>query len=302
VDASGEPAYNTIRAGELVTEVGCGMNKGNLAIIGCGYVGSALGAVLARRGCDVVGTTTKAARAGGLADLGIRPAVLSLAEVNSVQALLADRQTVYLMVAPDREGRDYRAVYLDGVTNLMRAAAHTAVRHVVYTSSTSVYGQQDGGWVDETSPTEPQRQASRVLVEAEHVLLDEANRLGIAATVLRLGGIVGPGRGPINRLARHAGGQRDDGDGWINLIHRDDVVSACVLLMGHPYHGVLNLTADEPIRRRNYYDRLIARTGLAPIQWVADGSPPRLGKRVCNRLIKDVLDLRLAHPASRDMS
>lgn len=273
------------------------MRPRRVAIVGCGYVGSALGGALVADGHDVLGTTTSDERHEELSQLGIRPAVARVEDVDRLKTLLADRDTVYLAVAAGGRSRDYRSVYLAGVRNVLQAIGGSRVCHVVYTSSTSVYGQDDGSWVDEDSPTEPLTENGRVLVEAEHTLLDGTRAAGITGTVLRLSGIVGPGRGPANRVVHYAGQVRTDGEGYVNLIHRDDIVAALRRLLDVPYHGVLNLSDDAPVTRRAYYDRLIAEARVPPIEWRAPEQSDGRGKRVRNDRIKTVLGLHLRHPA-----
>jgi nucleoside-diphosphate-sugar epimerase len=244
---------------------------------------------------DCVGTTTAPERVGDIQAAGIRPVVLELAQTDRVHALLLDRGVVFLAVAAGRAHRDYRQVYLEGARHLINASKNTPVRRLIYTSSTGVYGQDDGSWVDEDSPTQPVSERGRILVETEQCLLNGAARLGICATVVRLSGIYGPGRGPQNRLAQVAGGQRDDGDAYVNLIHLDDIVTAMRKLIEVEYHGVLNLTDDAPTTRRDYYDCLIAEAGLPPIQWISGDHTGR-GKRVRNDRIKRLLNLSLQHP------
>jgi len=111
-----------------------------------------------------------------------------------------------------------------------------------------------------------------------------------------LAGIYGPGRGPQNRLPQLAGQVCTDGDVYLNLIHVDDIVAALRRLIDLAYEGVLNLSDDEPTTRRDYYDRLMADAGLAPIRWESDASNTKRGKRVSNERIKRDLDLHLRHP------
>ncbi len=79
-------------------------------------------------------------------------------------------------------------------------------------------------------------------------------------------------------------------------MHRDDIVQAILKLLEIPYHGVLNLSDDQPATRREYYDRLLAAARLPPIHWIAPPGKPSLGKRVRNELIKQTLGLKLLHP------
>ena len=267
-----------------------------IAILGCGYVGSSVGSALVARGHEVTGTTTTPARAGEIEKLGMTPAVLSLCETATLAALLADREMVFLTVSAGRRGGDYRAVYLEGVEQLLTSLAGSKVEHVVYTSSSSVYGQQDGDWVDEDSPTEPASERGQILLAAERRLLEGTEQDGRSATVLRLTGIYGPGRDPIDWARRDAGGERGDGAVYLNLIHRDDIVEACAQLATVRYHGVLNLTDDAPLPRKALYDRLLAEEGLPAIQWTKDERPAKRGKRIRNTRVKRVLGFKLVHP------
>jgi len=270
------------------------------AIVGCGYVGTAVGEALVRAGGEVHGTTTSPSRTAELEAKGIVPHVLEVADAAALHGLLAECEAVLLSVGAGREGADYRSVYLAAASHLVAALERTTVSRVVYTSSTRVYAQDDGRWVDEDSPTQPADENGRTLLEAERVLLD-AGRVGagvppVFVTVLRLGGIYGPGRDPAARIRQFAGQERRDGDACVNMIHLDDIVAAIVRLLPMPHGGVLNLCDDGPAPRREYYDRIIAAAGLPPIRWISPAGSPPLGKRVGNALIKQTLGLQLQHP------
>ncbi len=271
-----------------------------IAILGCGYVGSALGKALVDRGDHVIGTTTTPSRTEEISALGIVPEVIQLSEGKRLRQLLLDRDMVYCTVAASSRCPDYRQIYLDGAKCLLWAVEGTAVRGIIYTSSTRVYGQQDGSWVDETSPTEPLDENGRILREAERTFLETSTVLStpqsLAVTVVRLSGIYGPGRDPTVRILRFSGQERYDGDGYVNLIHRDDIVLALLGLLDLRHHGVFVLSDDRPTKRRVYYDRVIAEAGLPSIRWLNKDSPPKLGKRVRNDLIKRTLDLVLKYP------
>lgn len=272
------------------------MTASRVAVLGCGYVGSALVRRLAHAGHDCVATTTTPERVDAIRRLGAKPTVIRLAETRRLHALLCDREVVVLTAGAGGAKRSYREVYLDGARSVLRASAETPVGRIVYTSSTGVYGQNDGGWVDETSTTEPSSERGRILVAAERCLLQGAPAMGMTAAVLRLSGIYGPGRDPAERARAQAGRDRSDGDVYVNLIHLDDVVAAIATLVNASFHGVLNLTDDRPATRRERCDPLIAAAGLAPIRWTSESPPTARGKRVRNDLIKRALGLRLIHP------
>lgn len=326
-----------------------------IAVIGCGYVGSALGEALVRAGHDVAGTTTTPVRTQELQQLGIRPHVLSVADHKALHTMLTDREVVYLTVAPTHPSKNYRDVYLVAARNLVVAADGTSVTRIIYTSSTRVYGESDGGWVNEDSSTDtvglatqrtrevlprptdvralpartmcadPIDERAWVLLEAERILLEgersypceappdrdtvggepsvadtsgpgrESGRVA-TTTVVRLSGIYGPGRDPLARIRGLSGTRRDDGDVYVNMIHRDDIVGALVSLLGVEHHGVLNLSDDGPITRRDYYDRVLNQAGLPLVDWETCGMSSPRGKRVQNERIKRLLNLTLKHP------
>lgn len=290
-----QPAFSSYR-GQMSD-----MNaKPRVVIIGCGYVGSALGRRLVVDGYDVVGTTTSSQRVAAIRALGITPVVLDTADVGRLRHVLEDRDAAVLCVAPRADRRDYRVTYLQTARNLIEAARLTAVSRFIYTGSTRVYPQNDGEWVDENSPTQPTDENARILLETEQVLLDGAKSVGAdrpaLAAVLRLGGIYGPGRGALDSIFRSAGKQRDDGDFYLNRIHVDDIVAALAALLGSDFQGVLNLCDDHPQTRQSFFDAALASEGLAPIDWTSPSGRQNRGKRVRNDLIKTTLGLVLRHP------
>ncbi len=274
--------------------------KPRVVIIGCGYVGSALGRRLVVDGYDVVGTTTSSQRVATIRALGITPAVLDTADVGRLRRVLQDRDAAVVCVAPRADRRDYRVTYLQTARNLIEAARLTAVSRFIYTGSTRVYPQNDGEWVDESSPTQPTDENACILLETERVLLDGVISVGVdrpaTAVVLRLGGIYGPGRGTLDSIFRSAGTQRGDGDLYMNRIHVDDIVTALSALLRSEFQGVLNLCDDHPQTRRSFYDAALAAADLSPIDWVSFSDRKNRGKRVRNDLIKRTLGLVLRHP------
>ena len=156
----------------------------------------------------------------------------------------------------------YRAVYLEGARNL---AAVFAGARLLYTGSTSVYAQTDGGWVDESGPAEPDRETGRLLRETEEVVL------AAGGTVARLAGIYGPGRSIL--LRRFLAGQaviEGDGGRWINQAHRDDIVQALAMLSRTPDAvgpAILNVCDDRPLTQLECYTWLAKHFGrpLPPV-------------------------------------
>lgn len=266
-----------------------------VTVIGCGHVGTALACSLSRAGHSVIGTTTTPARVDDLRRLGLRAEKVNVSDTDRLRAVCRDRDTIYLTVAPKQRDEDYRDVYLAAVTNLLTAVRGTRAGNIIYTSSTRVYGQDDGGWVDECSPIEPTGAKGRILMETEQRLLEGAAELGVSATVVRLCGIYGPGRDVTGTVGRSSGTERDDGDKYINMIHIDDIVTTLAAFLDIRRHGAFNLSDDRPTSRRDFFDRVLMESGLPPIQW-RKPAKPHLGKRIRNDLIKKTLHLTLKHP------
>ena len=262
------------------------------AIVGCGYVGTALGRRLSGEALDVVGTTTTPARLPELESAGIRGVVLHLSDAEGLRHLLHDREGVVFCAAPGRPGGSHREVYHDGALNIAAATLGSSVRRMLYTSSTRVYAQNDGQWVDESSITQPPDEDGRSLVQAEQTLLHVRGNV----TVLRLGGIHGPGRELVARVASYAGALRDDGATYVNLIHLDDIVEVLRLLLRQEHHGILNLTDGRPVSRRELYDEILASLRLPPIRWQVPPTAVLRGKRVSSQRLARMLSKTFASP------
>jgi nucleoside-diphosphate-sugar epimerase len=215
-------------------------------IAGCGDIGTALGVELAALGHDVWGIRRTPANLPSAlhalqGDL-TRPATL--------RGLPRQIDVAVYTAAPDASTDDaYRATYVQGLRGLLQVleSASSPPRRTVFASSTAVYGQTDGSWVDEASPTEPRGFRGRRLLEAEQLLA--ASR--IPATVLRLGGLYGPGRiRLIDRLRRGEAACVAGPPLFGNRIHRDDAVGALrhTVELAAPaplYLGVDHEPADE---------------------------------------------------------
>ena len=210
-------------------------------IAGCGDVGNALATRLLAEDCEVWGVRR---RIDALAR-GVRPWPLDLADLGSHVVPPAPFDYVFYTASADRRDEDhYRSIYVDALRALLDSlrAARCPIRRVLFTSSTAVYGQSDGRWVDEGSETRPSRFNGRVLLEAE-ALVRDAPETGIN---LRLSGIYGPGR---LRLVRKVwNGEAETTGTWTNRIHVEDCAAALHHLMRLDAPSGLYLGSDdEPV-------------------------------------------------------
>ena len=224
-------------------------------IVGPGYVGLKLGAELAQRGHDVSGLRRSNVAADEMRAAGLTPLIGDITQPASLAALPAKFDWVVNCVSSTQGGvGEYRTVYLQGSRNLIGWLAGSPPAKFVYTSSTSVYGQNDGSLVDETSPTEPPAETGRALVETEQVILEAAQR-GFPAVILRVAGIYGPGRGWWFKQFL-AGEARIEGAGQrtLNMIHRDDVAGCIIAALEHGVPGeIYNAVDDEPVTQRGFF-------------------------------------------------
>jgi nucleoside-diphosphate-sugar epimerase len=218
----------------------------NILIAGCGYVGTALGVRLAGAGHVVWGIRRSA---DGLPP-GIRHQAADLTIPETLQTLPPALDVVFYTAAPNgADDAAYRAIYVDGLGHLLGALVrqHQSPRRVFFTSSTAVHAQSGGEWVDETSPTEPRHFTGSRVLEGERLLLNGP----FPATVLRFGGIYGPGRTSlIERVRQGLATCRDGPPLYTNRIHRDDCAGALQHLMtlsapDAVYLGVDHKPADQ---------------------------------------------------------
>ena len=196
-----------------------------------------------------------------------------------------------------------RAVHVDGLRAVLDAVS-PQVRRVVLISSTGIYGEQGGGWVDESSPCRPLRESGRALLAAERALA--AHRCGERSIVLRLAGIYGPGRLP-RRAELASGGPLPIAAGeYVNLIHVEDAAAAVLAAEAYSQPPRTYLVSDgHPVQRRDYFAELARRFGLPRPAFrnrlPGEASGRRGGnKRVNNARMLAELHVKLAYPTYRE--
>jgi nucleoside-diphosphate-sugar epimerase len=213
-----------------------------------------------------------------------------------------------------QSGKSQRDVYVDGLANVVEQLAGK-VRRWIYISSTSVYGQDGGELVDESSACVPQSPNGQVCLEAEQLLKSRVPQ----ANILRLAGIYGPGR-LVARIEALRAGTAPEGnpDAWLNLVHVTDAVAAVLACEHRGEPGATYLVADgHPCRRRDYYFLLTALIG-APHPFPRSARSGRvstrdstgateigepigtgLNKRCQNRRLREDLEMTLRYPSFR---
>ncbi|HEU4382916.1 MAG TPA: NAD-dependent epimerase/dehydratase family protein [Anaeromyxobacteraceae bacterium] len=270
---------------------------------GCGWLGAAVARACLGRGDRVTAVRRDPSRAEALRALGAEPLALDLAEPGSAERLPPGIEAMVACQAAGAEGVElYRRAYLEANRTLVAAARRAGARAFVYTSSTGVFGQRDGGDVDEATAPAPAGAAAEVLLEAERLVL-AASASRLRACVVRLSGLYGPGRaGILDRVRRGALALGPGDEAWMNFCHLDDAVSAVLAALGRGRPGgVYHATDAAPARRREVVEWIAARLGIPPPRSQgAAGAPGGANRRVLGDRTRAELGLALSYPSFRE--
>ncbi len=245
-----------------------------VAIIGCGYVGSAVARLWHQQGDRVTVTTTSPSKKDQLEAIASEVVVLTGNDLTDLKQIVADSDVVLLSVgAKQRERETYERAYLETAKNVVTAIRDTGkVQQLIYTSSYSILGKQPAEIVDETATLNPADEYNEILAETEQVLLS-VSELEFKTCILRLAGIYGPGRELIKIFGRISGTIRPGtGENYTNWVHLEDIVGAIAFAKEQQLQGIFHLACDRVLTRKEFFARLFEAHDLPPITW--DSSQP----------------------------
>ena len=265
-----------------------------LLSLGHGFSARALAPLLLNRGWRVIGTTRSADKAEQLAGEGVEPLIWPGSALP-----LAETTHVLTSVAPGEDGDPVLAAHADE----LRAANH--LEWVGYLSTTGVYGDHGGDWVDETAPLTPATRRGQARVTAEAGW----QALGLPLHIFRLAGIYGPGRGPFAKV-RNGTARRIIKDGQVfSRIHVEDIARTVLASIDRPNPGaVYNVCDDDPAPPEEVIAHAAELLGLPLPPAVrfedAEMSPMARSfyaesKRVRNDRLKSELGVKLLYPDYR---
>ena len=266
-------------------------------IVGCGYLGKRVASRWLAAGDTVYATTRKQTRANEFTTMGLHPLLGDVTAAtdapNSLRELPAV-DTVLWAVGFDRvAAASYEDVHVFGLGQLLDRLPGQP--RIIFISSTGVWGDGGGGFVNETTPPTPIREAGRVLVAAEALLHAHCHGPGVS---LRFAGLYGPDRLP--RLANLLAARPlpVDPESWINLIHIDDAAAVVCEVAELPTPRPLYVVSDgSPLTRRHWYEGLAHIADSPPPVWDPTAGRSRGGdKRVDPRLIWSDLGHGPDHP------
>lgn len=268
-------------------------------IFGYGYLGRRVAQLAIRDGNKVYATTRRPEREKELATAGTHPIIADWTDRRTLTNL-PDVKQIVICVSYDRHSSHNRFdSQVGGLRNLLQVISPKT--KVCYISTTGVYHQQNGVWVDETSPTRPNRDGGRAHLMAEALL--NQMRPESEWTILRLSGIYGPGR--IPRAADVIAGRpiASPQQGFLNLIHVEDAARAVCSVFRQSTRRLYVVSDDQPVVRSQFYEEIARQTGSEKPQFVKPEANSSVSirsesnKRVWNRRMKRDLVSKLHFPS-----
>jgi nucleoside-diphosphate-sugar epimerase len=271
-------------------------------IVGCGDIGRRVASLCAPTA--VTGVVRSRESASRLEAAGIAPRVLDLDAPSGLETLNASGSQLYYFAPPPPHGdTDPRVASLCA---LLRD--DNRPQKVVYLSTSAVYGHCEGRWIDETAPPAPGTARGRRRMDAEQRWRRWGDEQHVPVVILRVPGIYGPGRMPIDRLKRGLPVLSEEESPFTNRIHADDLARVCLAAMQRGRAGeVYNVADGHPTTMAAYFNQIADRLDL-PRPPVVDRqtaervlSPSMLSflsesKRLVNRKMLDELGVRLRYP------
>ncbi|RRQ21859.1 SDR family oxidoreductase [Thiohalobacter thiocyanaticus] len=273
-------------------------------VVGCGYVGRRLGRQLRTGDVPVTGLVRSDASAAALRGVDIAPLQLDLDQALPAGALPAAGRELYYFAPPPPEG--------DGDPRLARVLEQlqpgNLPRRIVYISTSGVYGDSGGDWIDESFPLNPGTPRGRRRLAAEQALQAWSEQTGVAVVILRVPGIYGPGKLPLERIRQGLPILREEDCPYTNRIQVDDLISACCAAMERGEPGAAYNVADgHPSTMADYFACIAKAAGLPPPPTVTRAEAPEKlsrgmqafmneSKRLDNRRLREELGVELQYP------
>ena len=278
-------------------------------VIGCGYVGMRLAKHLASQGHRVYGVRRQITKSTEFDHAGIIPLEIDISSPEQLELIPKTVQWAVNAVSSSKRGAEgYREIYYEGTRSVTKHLQGLPdFRHYVHTSSTSVYGQTDGSWINEDSERQPSTETSQILVEVEDHLQSAYRGNGFPASIARVSGIYGPERGFLfQQFLRNEAKMVGNGSRIINMVHVDDVVLAITRILESGKTGAAyNITDSCPTSQLEFFSWLASEL-QRPLP--ASASEAELkqrkraitNKRVSNQRLIEALGHRLLYPTFRE--
>ncbi|MFX0555752.1 SDR family NAD(P)-dependent oxidoreductase [Maribacter sp. CXY002] len=244
------------------------MNKENIGILGCGWLGFPLAKQLVANGSTIYGTTTGINKLNKLKEAGIIPFHITISEniiAGDMDGFLANLQTLIINIPPRLRGKGHKENYIKKMGLVHAALKNTPIQKVIFASSTSVYGDLEGKVYEDSIPT-PNTESGKQLLQSEKIFLEDPH---VITTVIRFGGLIGPDRHPITMLSGKE--NLTNGNAPLNLIHLNDCIGiiAKVMTMDKP-DKIINAVYPYHPSKEEYYTQEALKRGIEPPHYQAD--------------------------------
>jgi nucleoside-diphosphate-sugar epimerase len=224
----------------------------NIAIIGCGWLGSELAKALLKKNYTVHGSSRKKERLQSLIAKGLIPHQMNYADFSSAQAWMHECDILVLNIPPS----DFKFLYAEKMVEVSKNMKKDA--QIIFISSTSVYANNDGIVTEKTKATGGPRNGKWVLDAEERLADNHKNNL----TIIRMSGLIGGERHPVKYMSEK---EYEFGGNPVNLIHRDDCVGLIELVINKNIRGkIINGVCEENPTRKDYYTFAAEQLNLAP--------------------------------------
>lgn len=247
-------------------------------IVGCGDIGRRVARLWGARGAAVCGLARSPGTAARLSRQGIVPVPGDLDDSGTLRGLPTRGALVYYFAPPPAEGAaDPRVrAFTEAVPE------RDAPERVVYTSTTAVYGDLEGGWATEETPAVPTTERGRRRLDAENVLLAWGRALRVPVVILRVAGIYGPGRLPVEAIRRGTPVLDEADAPYTNRIHAEDLARVCVAAAERGRGGrIYNVSDGVPGTITEYFYAVADRLGLP--------RPPAVGLAEARKVLSPAL-------------
>lgn len=246
-------------------------------IVGCGDIGERVGGLYRQKNVPVTGLVRSVESVHRLQQAGITPLQADLGQrtgLGTQTALPTEAATVFYLAPPPNEGDT------DPLLRqfLAAIAADALPEKLVLLSTTAVYGDCQGAWIDETHPLNPQTARGRRRLDAEQFAGEWSQQTGVPVVILRVGGIYGSGRLPIERIRQGLPILNEAESPFTNRIHQDDLARICVAAAERGIAGEVYNVADGQPGTMSAYFKAIARAYGLPL-------PPEVGMAEARRVM-----------------
>ncbi len=219
-------------------------------IVGCGDIGKRIAGLCGKKNVAVRGLVRSVESTQHLQQVGIESVRVDLAQTDGLGSLPTTAATVFYLAPPPGEGES------DPLIRRFLAAisTHALPEKLVLLSTTAVYGDCQGEWISETRPVNPQTARGRRRLDAEQAVQEWSRSTGVPIVILRVGGIYGSGRLPIERIEKGLPILHEAESPYTNRIHQDDLAQVCIAAAERGKSGeVYNVSDGQPGTMSRYF-------------------------------------------------